>query len=367
MEKLNFLTRDPKVLTLHNVGETTWTPTHISSEENEEEEEDYSLQEPQIVKILTDFKPIPTRSSASIVYTDDDSVNTPENAAVDAYFKARKKYKAPKYKELRPLKPTAKHPVYNKHKSLTQQRFIEASLLSQLDLAQAVDFQKDKTLSNNKTPQFQRNLVCNNSTHKYNDFENSSNSNAYYENEKNRMSRSLNFLNEPYEFNPNEINELLNQASTYINKNTFSLTQPLNGESDDEDDNEDLFNDDDDITSRVNTSSKSRITDELPTPQHSFYGFNSTNSTHDKNSLQTLQTSPIHPRPPRPSETFSKRDKYGTFDLLENPIIAIKLETAESEVMQLRSNLNIRETEFVEKFNDEKAKMASRMEAEKER
>lgn len=63
---------------------------------------------------------------------------------------------------------------------------------------------------------------------------------------------------------------------------------------------------------------------------------------------------------PTPSKRFSRRDKYGEFSVHENPVVSTKLEIAENEVFQLRSELADRENEFLDKFKLEQLRMEER-------
>jgi hypothetical protein len=83
------------------------------------------------------------------------------------------------------------------------------------------------------------------------------------------------------------------------------------------------------------------------------------------NSKKSTIRVPLKFYPPRPSVKYSRREKYGEYDMQDNPIVSVKLEIAENEVLQLRSDLDFREQEFLQKFEDEKLVMVARMERNK--
>ena len=342
---------------MESLGSSFWSPPSIDNDEEEQ------FQQNNIVKLFPDYKPLPTRSSASIVYCDVDEVDDKKS------IHSRRKYKTKKFKELRKLKPIEKVPVYNKYKNLNKLKFVETSILSQLDLSQSIEFKNDKFLmeSSSEIHEQQVEVDREQNTNKNENFVETDNN---YYNAIKLMSRSLNNLSDPS--NPIDYSRGSNSYAWSMTAlgTTFQLTAGAQDDQNNDDGDDDIYKTSP-ARSRSNTLTPfdDNIFSRQITPLPSFYESINANNVSDglSKSTQSMIQVPLKFKPPKPSAKYSKRERYGEFDLQENPIVSVKLETAENEMTQLRSDLEVREQEFLDKFKAEQLLMISRMQAYKNR
>lgn len=307
---------------LLNIGDTDWAPPCI--DEDTTEADDFVYNETKLVKLSSNYKSLLYDKHSSIVLYDDPTLSS----ITSSYYRdnrstgtTRHKYKAKKVKELRPLKYTA--PRNDTYQVLDPNKFNEASILSQIDLSKSCDLQK--ITSNEKLP------------------------------ETTKRTRRQYSQNSPVLSSSMSLNQLAasvnNQVEfyTWSNDNDMDKGPPLTNS--DGDDN--VIPLDDSISGF--------------SPEPSFYFDDLTKrslvdpTTYREMILKTgaLGNSSFTFKPP-PSKRFSRRDKYGEFSVYENPIVSTKLEIAENEVLQLRSDLADREKEFLDKFKQEQLLMEER-------
>lgn len=309
---------------LLNIGDTDWTPPCI--DEDTADADDFVYNETTLVKFAPNYKSLLFDKHSSIVLYDDPTLSS----VASSYYRDnrstgtnRHKYKAKKVKELRPLKYRA--PRVDSRKTLDPNKFNEASILSQIDLSKSFDLQR--VSSNEQLSETVKRSRRQNS-----------------HNDKPALSSSM------------SMDQLAASLSNQAEFHTWS-------NDDDMDKDQSVANSD------VGDNSNIPLDDSISgfSPGPSFYFDDPTNRSlgdptiYREMILKTgaLGNSSFTFKPP-PSKRFSKRDKYGEFSVYENPVVSTKLEIAENEVSQLRSDLADRENEFLDKFKQEQLLMEAR-------